>query len=212
MAGLRVEQYVVGPVMTNCYLAVNEDTNEALIIDPGDEGRRLIEKIKEKNLTLAAVLLTHGHFDHAAAAAELAEAFQVPIYAHEKEKETLETPRINLCAMIGEPDAVYHADIYVKDNDVLQLAGFRIQVLYTPGHTVGGCCYYIEEEQAVFAGDTLFNGSVGRTDFPGGSASVLIRSIEEKLMPLPGQTKVYPGHNAIRFCRRNYDYGAIKQG
>ena len=197
MAGLRVEQYVVGPVMTNCYLAVNEDTNEALIIDPGDEGNMLINKIKEKNLALAAVLLTHGHFDHASAAAEVAEAFGVPIYAHEKEKETLETPGINLCAMIGGSGAVYHADVYVKDQDVLQLAGFTIKVLYTPGHTTGGCCYYIEKEQAVFAGDTLFCGSVGRTDFPGGSASVLLRSIEEKLMPLPGQTKVYPGHNEI---------------
>ena len=195
MAGLRVEQYVVGPVMTNCYFAVNEQTNDMFVVDPGDAAEALIDKIKSKNLTPAAVLLTHGHFDHAAAAKEVAEAFDIPIYAHEDEKETLLNPTVNLCGMIGEQGTVYHADIYVKDGDILNLAGFKIQVLHTPGHTKGGCCYYLKEEQAVFAGDTLFFESVGRSHFPGGSASVLIKSIQEKLMPLPGQTNVYAGHN-----------------
>ena len=195
MAGLRVEQYVVGPVMTNCYFAVNEDTNEALIVDPGDSAAQLAAKIKEQGIIPKAVLLTHGHFDHASAAEALAKEFLVPVYAEEHEKETLESPEINLCGMMGQSGVVFHADIYVKDGDILELAGFSIKVFHTPGHTKGGCCYYIEKEQALFAGDTLFCQSVGRTDFPGGSASVLLRSIEEKLMPLPGQTKVYPGHN-----------------
>ncbi len=195
MSGLRVEQYVVGPVMTNCYFAVNEDTNEMLVIDPGDSAKQLIDKIKERALKPAAVLLTHGHFDHAWAAKEVAEEFSVPVYAEEHEKETLLSPEINLCGMMGQRGVVFHADVYVKDEDTLDLAGFSVKVLHTPGHTKGGCCYYIEKEQALFAGDTLFCQSVGRTDFPGGSASVLIRSIEEKLLPLPGQTKVYPGHN-----------------
>lgn len=195
MSGLRVEQYVVGPVMTNCYFAVNEDTNEMLVIDPGDSAKQLIDKIKESALKPAAVLLTHGHFDHAWAAKEVAEEFSVPVYAEEHEKETLLSPEINLCGMMGQRGVVFHADVYVKDEDTLDLAGFSVKVLHTPGHTKGGCCYYIEKEQALFSGDTLFCQSVGRTDFPGGSASVLIRSIEEKLLPLPGQTKVYPGHN-----------------
>lgn len=195
MSGLRVEQYVVGPVMTNCYFAVNEDTNEMLVIDPGDSAKQLVDKIKERALKPAAVLLTHGHFDHAWAAKEVAEEFSVPVYAEEHEKETLLSPEINLCGMMGQRGVVFHADVYVKDEDTLDLAGFSVKVLHTPGHTKGGCCYYIEKEQALFSGDTLFCQSVGRTDFPGGSASVLIRSIEEKLLPLPGQTKVYPGHN-----------------
>lgn len=194
MAGLRVEQYVVGPVMTNCYFAVNEDTNEMLVIDPGDAGEMLIHKIKEKNLTPVAVLLTHGHFDHAGAAKTVADAFGIEIYAEEHEKETLDNPAVNLSGMSGMQEA-YRADCFIKDGDSLELAGFEIQVLFTPGHTKGGCCYYIEKEQTVFSGDTLFCESVGRTDFPGGSATVLLRSIEEKLMPMPGQTKVYPGHN-----------------
>ena len=195
MAGLRVEQYVVGPVMTNCYFAVNEDTKEALIVDPGDSAKALTDKIKERGLSPKAVLLTHGHFDHAFAAEAIAKEFSVPIYAEEHEKETLESPAINLCGMMGRQGVVFHADVYVKDGDILDLAGFSIKVLHTPGHTRGGCCYYIEKEQALFAGDTLFCQSVGRTDFPGGSASVLLRSSEEKLMSLPGQTRVYPGHN-----------------
>ncbi|MBO5302807.1 MAG: MBL fold metallo-hydrolase [Lachnospiraceae bacterium] len=194
MAGLRVEQYVVGPVMTNCYFAIHEDTKEMLVIDPGDEALHLIEKIKACGAKPVAILLTHGHFDHASAAQEIAENFGIQIYAHEDEKETLENPSINLCGMVGIKE-IYHADCYVKDGEILNLAGFEIKVLHTPGHTKGGCCYYIEKEQAVFSGDTLFNSSVGRTDFPGGSATVLLRSIEEKLMPMPGQTKVYPGHN-----------------
>lgn len=194
MAGLRVEQYVVGPVMTNCYFAVNEDTKEMLVIDPGDAGEMIVNKIKEKNFTPVAVLLTHGHFDHAGAAKTVADAFGIKIYAHENEKETLETPSVNLSGMSG-CQATYGADCFVKDGDILQLAGFEIQVMFTPGHTKGGCCYYIKKEQAVFSGDTLFKESVGRTDFPGGSATVLLHSIEEKLMPLPGQTVVYPGHN-----------------
>lgn len=196
MAGLRVEQFVVGPVMTNCYFAIHEDTKEMLVIDPGDEALHLIQRIKDRNVKPVAVLLTHGHFDHASAAKEVAEAFGVQIYAHEDEKETLETPSINLCGMIGTKE-IYSADRYVKDGEILHLAGFEIKVLHTPGHTKGGCCYYIEKEQAVFSGDTLFHTSVGRTDFPGGSASVLLRSIQEKLMPMPGQTKVYPGHNDV---------------
>ena len=194
MARLRVEQYVVGEVMTNCYFAVNEDTMEVLVIDPGDGAKYLAEKIREKNLIPKAVLLTHGHFDHAGAAGELAEEFKIPVYAEEHEKETLHDPGVNLSGMIGKRET-YHADEFVKDGDIISLAGFTITVMFTPGHTKGGCCFYFEDEQALFSGDTLFHDSVGRTDFPGGSASVLLKSIQDKLMPLPGQVNVYPGHN-----------------
>ncbi len=197
MAGLRVEQHTVGPVMTNCYFAINEDTKEALVIDPGDAADVLTERLKERGVKPVAVLLTHGHFDHAHAARAVADAFDAPVYAHGQEQETLCNPSINLSSMMGEGACAYRADQFVTDGQVLHLAGYDIQTLYTPGHTSGGCCYYIEREQAVFVGDTLFHGSVGRTDFPGGSASVLLRSIEEKLLPLPGQTKVYPGHDDV---------------
>lgn len=193
MSELAVKHMVVGAVATNCYLAENTRTKEALIIDPGDSAGKIAQIIKNEEVTPVAVLLTHGHFDHAMAAEELAQEFQIPVYAHEKEQETLETPRINLSGMIGQSLA-FHADRYVRDGEELDLAGFRIQVLHTPGHTLGGVCYYLESEKTLFSGDTLFCQSVGRTDFPTGSASTLIRSIKEKLMPLPDDTTVYTGH------------------
>ena len=196
MAPLRVEQYVVGSVQTNCYFAINENTSEVLIVDPGACAARLAEIIDEKKLNPTAILLTHGHFDHAGGAAELAERYDNKVYAEEHERETLENPTINLSGWEGR-EISYHADVFLRDEQEIDLAGFHIRVLHTPGHTVGGCCYYFSYQNAVFSGDTLFAQSVGRTDFPKGSASALIRSIEEKLMPLPDETTVYTGHNEI---------------
>lgn len=196
MTPLRVEQYVVGPVQTNCYFAINDETKEVLIIDPGASGKRLAEIVEKEKLNPAAILLTHGHFDHAGAAAELAEHFHIEIYAEEHEKETLENPALNLSGWEGKETA-YHADRYLKDEQEIDLAGFHIRVLFTPGHTVGGCCYLFPYQNAVFAGDTLFAQSVGRTDFPKGSAAQLIRAIEEKLLVLPDDVTVYTGHNEI---------------
>lgn len=196
MAPLRVEQYVVGPVQTNCYFAINDETKEVLIVDPGADGARLAEIIEKEKLNPVAILLTHGHFDHAGAAAELAEYFRIEIYAEEHEKETLENPVLNLSGWEGKETA-YSADVYLKDGQEIDLAGFHIRVLFTPGHTVGGCCYLFPYQNALFAGDTLFAQSVGRTDFPKGSASQLIRAIEEKLLVLPDEVTVYTGHNEI---------------
>ena len=190
----EVLRYIVGPVCTNCYLLVNHKTGELLVIDPGDQAQLIEKQIEKTGAKPVAVLLTHGHFDHAGAAEELADKYQISIYAHEAEKETLEDPGLNLCGMIGE-HKVYHADIFVKDEEVLNLAGFSIRVFFTPGHTIGGCCYYIADEKILFSGDTLFQESVGRTDFPRGSASDLIRAIREKLMPLPDDVTVYTGHD-----------------
>ena len=190
----EVLRYIVGPVCTNCYLLVNHKTGELLVVDPGDQAQLIEKQIEKTGAKPVAILLTHGHFDHAGAAEELADKYQISIYAHEAEKEPLEDPRLNLCGMIGE-HKVYHADIFVKDEEVLNLAGFSIRVFFTPGHTIGGCCYYIADEKILFSGDTLFQESVGRTDFPRGSASDLIRAIREKLMPLPDDVTVYTGHD-----------------
>lgn len=205
MMNMKIESYCVGPVQTNCYFAINETTKEMFIVDPGDEASMLAERIREKRYLPKAILLTHGHFDHAGAAEELAKLVSashmdadsagqaVPIYAYETEKETLKDPVRNVSGMIGKHE-VYHADIYVKDEQVLSIAGFSIRVLHTPGHTSGGCCYYVPKEDVLFSGDTLFCQSVGRTDFPGGSMGEIVQSIRKKLMTLPEQTEVYPGH------------------
>jgi len=195
MPGMRIEQYIVGPVMTNCYFAINDETNEVLVVDPGAAGKPLCNKIEEEGLKPAAVLLTHGHFDHAAAAEEVADHFGVKIYVHEAEEETMADPMINLSGAMGGNSKSYRGDVWVREGDVLDLAGFKIKVFHTPGHTAGGCCYYIEEAGVLFSGDSLFNGSIGRTDFPGGSEATLVRNIKEKLLKLPDETGVYPGHN-----------------
>ena len=195
MTEIKVESYVVSDFGTNCYFVINTETKEMLIVDPGDNATMLAAKIEDEQLKPVAILLTHGHLDHAGAAEELAKKFEVKIYAHEAEKETLEDSRMNLTAAFGAAK-VFHADAFLKDEEILELIGCKIKVLFTPGHTPGGCCYYFNDQRILFSGDTLFCESVGRTDFPGGSSSTLIRSIREKLLNLSDDIKVYPGHMA----------------
>lgn len=197
---MKINHYVVGQVQTNCYVVINEENKECFLIDPGASAKALAERIRKDELKPVAVLLTHGHFDHAGAAEELAKEFDIKVYAHEAEKDTLSNPQKNVSWMVGASES-YHADVYLKDEEVITLAGYEIKVFHTPGHTEGGCCYYIEAEDVVFTGDTLFAQSVGRTDFPGGSMSQIVRSINEKLMTLneagnlETDIMVYPGHN-----------------
>ncbi len=193
---IKIEQLVVGMVATNCYIVMNTKQNEAFIVDPGADARNIRQKIAEMKCTPVAILLTHGHFDHAGAAEELAGEYDIPIYAHEKEQDTLENPMVNLSGMMAGDAKKYPADVYVRDGEELAVAGFTVRVLFTPGHTVGGCCYYIAREDVVFSGDSLFCGSIGRTDFPGGSAAALVQAVREKLLVLPGNTRVLPGHDA----------------
>lgn len=190
---IKIESYLVSEFGTNCYFVINNETEEMLVVDPGDNASMLIDAIEREQIKPVAILLTHGHLDHASAAEALAKNFQVKIYAHEAEKETLEDSRMNLTAAFGAAKK-FRADVFVKDNEVLELIGCKIKVLFTPGHTPGGCCYYFNEQRILFSGDTLFCESVGRTDFPGGSSAALIRSIREKLLDLPDDVKVYPGH------------------
>lgn len=200
MSKMKINHYVVGMVQTNCYIVINDETKECFIVDPGASGKQIAEKLRQDSLIPVAVLLTHGHFDHAASAKTLAKEFDIKIYAHEEEADTLRDPQKNVSWMIQLKES-YDADVFLKDEEVIKLAGFEIKVLHTPGHTEGGCCYYIAEEAVVFTGDTLFAQSVGRTDFPGGSMSQIVRSIQEKLMTLneagnlETDIMVYPGHN-----------------
>lgn len=197
MADYRIENLVVGPVQTNCYFLINEKNNEAIVVDPGDAGKALYGKANEWGLTIKAILLTHGHFDHAGGVKELAELCEnVEIIAHEAEKDTLDDPRINLSGMMGRNPETYQVTRFVADEEELEFAGFKFRVLFTPGHTAGGCSYYFPNEMIVFSGDSLFCGSVGRTDFPGGSMSTLVRSVKDKLLSLPDFIKVYPGHDS----------------
>ena len=203
MSNIRIGHMTLGIYQTNCYFVYREDSDQALVFDPADHGEKIEAALEQHGLHTAAILLTHGHFDHISGCEELktaADAFakergteQVKIYAGEAEKKFLLDTKNNLSKAMGRPVTVM-ADVYLKDGEELDLDGIRIRVLATPGHTAGGVSYYFPEGGLLICGDTLFQESVGRTDFPTGSMSELVRSVKEKLFTLPEETVVYPGH------------------
>lgn len=191
--GMRIETIIVGELSTNCYLAWDEETKRGFVVDPGEQSQKIIQACSRFGVKPEAVLLTHGHFDHIMAAKKIKEHFQIPVYAGIHEEELLADSQMNLSGMWAEAFTM-KADRLVRDNETFSVAGMEIRVIETPGHTPGGVCYYLENEAVLFAGDTLFCESYGRTDFPGGSMFALIRSLRGKLFVLPDETDVYPGH------------------
>ena len=204
---LCIKRMVVGPIRTNCYIVNKRGSSEAVIIDPGDEAFEIERQLSELKLVPVAILLTHGHFDHIGAALTLKSHFGIKVYAYRSEKEILTTD-MNLGRMMGE-NLHMDADEYLTDGFVLDLAGIKFKLIHTPGHTAGSCCYLVEKEKVLFSGDTMFYHSHGRTDFPTGSQSAIIRSIIDKLLVLDDDITVYPGHEedtTIGSERMLYDF------
>lgn len=193
---MKIEKFVLGSMGTNCYLLINEETKELVIVDPATCPDYMVSHIKSNGYTPKAILLTHAHFDHVMGIDGWVKEFDIPVYLHENEKQILEDPQLNLSGVFGASYS-YHKAECLQDNQILQLAGFKFKVIHTPGHTAGGCCYYEKAEGILISGDTLFYQSVGRSDFPTGSMSTLVRSIKEKLFCLPDDVMVYPGHNDV---------------
>lgn len=193
MSQYKIKLMVLGQVSTNCYILYREDSKKAVIFDPADAPEQIEKELTGLGLEPEAVLLTHGHFDHIMAANQLKDRYGVPVIAHEEEAEVAKEPGLNLSSQFGVGYSL-QVDRTVKDGDVLDIAGFTMKVLHTPGHTKGSVCYYLEQEEILFSGDTLFAGSVGRSDFPTGSGATLLRSIKEKLAVLPDNTEIFPGH------------------
>lgn len=190
---MQIERFIVGMVGTNCYVVSNKETSECFLVDPGAYSDKVIAYIREHELKPQAILLTHGHFDHIMGLDGVLREFPIPVYAQEEEEILLKDASYNASVSYG-PAYTFSGASYIKDGQILELAGMTIRAIHTPGHTIGGCCYYIESEHVLFSGDTLFHDSVGRTDFPTGSQSQLVRSIREKLLGLPEETVVCPGH------------------
>lgn len=193
MADLKIGRIMLGICQTNCYFVYREGGSQALVFDPADKGDYIYNGLKEKGFTVAAILLTHGHFDHIWGVEALKELSGVKVYAYEEEREVCENASVNVSKGAGRP-CIVQADTYLKDGEERTIEGISFKLLATPGHTKGSCCYYFEDDKILISGDTLFQESVGRTDLPTGSMSTLVRSVKEKLMPLPEDVRVYPGH------------------
>ena len=191
---MKVEQFATGILGTNTFLAIIEETKQAVVIDPAALPKRLKNYIVEQELQVEAVLLTHAHFDHIMGVDLFAEEFGVSaVYVHENDAEMMENPVLNL-SNVYTNGYTYSKYICIRDKQILKHAGMEFQVIHTPGHTSGGVSYYVKEAGVLFSGDTLFHASIGRTDFETSSMSDMIHSIKEKLFELPDDTLVYPGH------------------
>lgn len=184
-----IKTFVCGMIRNNCYVLTNENSNEAVIVDPGAQNINLEAYLITKQLDVKYILLTHGHGDHTGGIDRIKDLFpECKVIASKKEAKLL----FDRSFSFGKGGIV--ADINVYDNDELDLCGIQFKVIETPGHTPGGVCYYVKSDKVLFSGDTLFQFSVGRTDFPGGNTADLINSITKKLFLLPDDTRVLPGH------------------
>ena len=209
---MKLLRSVFAPMDQNAYIFVDEDTNECVVLDPGGDEDKLIHAIESNGLILKAILLTHAHGDHIGALVALKEKFGAPVGIYKDEADVLRSPELNFTGSFGSPRIAMEADILFEDGDVYRFGKEgALRVIHVPGHTPGGACYYSEATGQLFSGDCLFYGSVGRTDFPqyskklkaetgvkelgaDGNMALLLKSIQEKLLVLPDDTRVYPGH------------------
>ncbi len=194
---LEVRQLTVGPIGENCFVVRPEGGERALVVDPGEEAERILAAVEEAGATVEAILVTHTHFDHIGAVAPVARATGAPVYCPELETRVL----ADIMAFVPYegfgPYESYEADETVKGGEELQLAGLTLDVIPTPGHSPGHVTYSVRGEQAIFSGDVLFQGSVGRVDLPGGDGPTLMRSIQSLVESHTPETRVYPGHMGV---------------
>lgn len=192
---MKIMYMVLGPFMTNTYILYNEETMDGLVVDPSFSPEHYIKAIEEKNIHLQSIFLTHAHVDHMAGMNELRKAFpKAKMYMDKRDQSFLRDPEKNLSYMFPAPTLVDDADVWVKGGDEIETCGYAFDVIDTAGHTPGGISFYMKEEGIVFTGDSLFQGSIGRTDFPGGSMKELTGSIKKNLFSLPDSTVVLSGH------------------
>ncbi|MGN7387828.1 MBL fold metallo-hydrolase [Sporosarcina sp. SAFN-015] len=191
---LEIRTYPLGPIQTNCYLLLN-DKGECLVVDPGEEGDRVIKEIVKLNVKPLAILLTHAHFDHIGAVDQVRSHFGIPVHIHEAEQEWLVNPDLNGSSRYPGLPLVKNeaADHFLREGE-LQIGSFHLEVRHTPGHSPGSVSFIFTDAEVAIVGDTLFKESIGRTDLPGGDTKTLLQSIHEKLLTLNDDFVVYPGH------------------
>lgn len=192
---LKVTYFPLGPVQTNCYFIKDEHQN-CLVIDPGEEGQKIIQYIEKAGLKPVAIFLTHGHFDHIGAVDAVRDEFNIPVYIHEKEQHTLTDPQENGSTRYPGLPLVQNrpADHLIAAEGQMDIGPFSFEMRDTPGHSPGSLSFVFEKDGFAIVGDTLFQGSIGRTDLPGGDMKTLLQSIQNKLLTLAEDVVIYPGH------------------
>lgn len=191
MGKLTIQSFAVMPFDENCYV-VSDDMGEGVVIDPGGMAKEILAYIREAKLSIKAVLDTHGHCDHIGANDAIRDATEAPLYIHKEDGAMISDIRLNLSAFMGFKVISRPAEHLLSEGDKISFGNSELEVIHTPGHTKGGVCFV--GDGVAFTGDTLFAGSIGRSDFPGGSEVELIGNIKKKLLALPDETKVYSGH------------------
>ena len=207
-----LEMLTVGPFQENCYVVGDEEAGTGVIVDPGDEAARIALAVEQTNLEITQILITHAHIDHVGAVAALVDEYSCPVLMHAEAEPMLgqlPTQAMMMGLRFGEVPTV---DRHIKDEEVIEVGGLQLRSLYTPGHAPGHIAFYIESEGLLLSGDALFAGSVGRVDLPGGSMEVLMRSIEERLLTLPDETRVYPGHGPVTTIGNERVHNPFLQG
>lgn len=194
----RIKVYSNLAEPTNCYIVADETTREAMVIDPGGEAEKIIEMMKILNVNLKYIVLTHCHGDHIGAVTDVQKNLGGKILIHVIEAEGLNNKDISLTGYIGMPEIKLEPDSRVNDEDLIHIGNIEFRIIHTPGHTKGGICLYSKEYKMIFTGDTLFRGTWGRTDLPTGNFEDIIRSITNKIMILPENTIIYPGHRKAK--------------
>ncbi len=189
---MRIIKNIVSPFDTNCYTVACDETEKAVVIDPGDSVESVIEAAEQRGFEIIKIINTHGHIDHAAGVAEMKKILNIPFYLHRDDEEFLSKMKDHGIIFGMKVDEIPSVDEYLKDGDVIEIGNLKLKVIHTPGHSRGGCCFSAEDK--IFVGDTLFAGSIGRTDLPGGSFETLIHSIKTKLLVLDDNISVYCGH------------------
>ncbi len=189
-----IERLVTPVLDENCYLVSCDKTAKAILVDPGSGSRMISGWLKERNKDIQYIVLTHGHWDHIGAVEELRKELGVIVAVHREDAEMLTNAHRNFSAFVGQDTNITAAEILLEDNQILHVGEMTVKVIHTPGHTPGGICLLTKD--GLISGDTLFDGAVGRTDFPGGSMKKLIKGIKEKLLVLDDSLKVFPGHGS----------------
>lgn len=207
-----LEMLTVGPFQENCYLLGDESSGSAILIDPGDEAARIALMVEKTDLDVEKILLTHAHIDHVGAVAQAVEEYSCPVLAHEESGPMLRQLPTQAMMMGMKFGKIPEIDDFISDNEEIRVGSLTLKSLYTPGHSPGHLAFYEENEGVVIAGDALFAGSVGRVDLPGGDGPLLLESITERLLTLPEETVVYPGHGPSTTIARERDTNPFLQG